>query len=118
MSPLQRFDQPHSPALDRFAAEHFRSRSTSSLPFATLWLGRQSAREVIRPAIPEACRQIQAWLAAGLPAVPVSVNISAVEFRHLDFIKGVTLILEETGLDPRLGAGSGETQGEGRQSGH
>ncbi len=45
----------------------------------------------------EACRQVQVWLAAGLPAVPVSVNISAVEFRHLDFIKGVTLILEETG---------------------
>ncbi|HXE36907.1 MAG TPA: diguanylate cyclase, partial [Azonexus sp.] len=35
----------------------------------------------------EACRQVQAWLAAGLPAVPVSVNISAVEFRHLDFIE-------------------------------
>ncbi|HXE38027.1 MAG TPA: EAL domain-containing protein, partial [Azonexus sp.] len=49
----------------------------------------------------EACRQVQAWLAAGLPAVPVSVNISAVEFRHLDFIKGLALILEETGLDPR-----------------
>lgn len=48
----------------------------------------------------EACRQAQAWLAAGLEVVPVSVNISAVEFRHLNFLAGVAEILEETGLPP------------------
>ncbi|MDZ7594687.1 MAG: EAL domain-containing protein [Thiobacillus sp.] len=48
----------------------------------------------------EACRQVQAWLDAGLPAVPVSVNISAVEFRHEGFLEGVALILKETGLAP------------------
>jgi diguanylate cyclase (GGDEF)-like protein/PAS domain S-box-containing protein len=48
----------------------------------------------------EACRQMQSWLDAGLPAVPVSVNISAVEFRHEDFLEGVALILKETGLAP------------------
>jgi len=48
----------------------------------------------------EACRQVQAWLDSGLPAVPVSVNISAVEFRHINFIEGVALILRETGLTP------------------
>ncbi|MHB1061175.1 MAG: EAL domain-containing protein [Thiobacillus sp.] len=48
----------------------------------------------------EACRQVQAWLDAGLPAVPVSVNISAVEFRHEGFVEGVALILKETGLAP------------------
>lgn len=48
----------------------------------------------------EACRQVQAWLDAGLPAVPVSVNISAVEFRHEGFVDGVALILKETGLAP------------------
>ncbi len=48
----------------------------------------------------EACRQVQAWLDAGLRAVPVAVNISAVEFRHEDFLDGVALILKETGLDP------------------
>jgi diguanylate cyclase (GGDEF)-like protein/PAS domain S-box-containing protein len=48
----------------------------------------------------EACRQVQAWLDAGLRAVPVSVNISAVEFRHEDFLEGVALILKETGLAP------------------
>jgi EAL domain-containing protein (putative c-di-GMP-specific phosphodiesterase class I) len=31
----------------------------------------------------------------------VAVNISAVEFRHLDFLAGVTRILAETGLAPR-----------------
>ncbi|MBS1157790.1 MAG: putative signal transduction protein containing a rane domain, an and a domain [Proteobacteria bacterium] len=49
----------------------------------------------------EACRQVQAWLAAGLPAVPVSVNISAVEFRHPGFLEGVAEILRETGLPAR-----------------
>jgi len=49
----------------------------------------------------EACRQVQAWLDAGLRAVPVSVNISAVEFRHEGFQEGVARILQETGLAPR-----------------
>jgi diguanylate cyclase (GGDEF)-like protein/PAS domain S-box-containing protein len=46
----------------------------------------------------EACRQTQAWLNRGLPAVPVSVNISAVEFRHKGFLDGVAQTLKETGL--------------------
>lgn len=49
----------------------------------------------------EACRQVQSWLDHGLQAVPVSVNISALEFRHLDFLAGVALILQETGLPSR-----------------
>ncbi len=49
----------------------------------------------------EACRQTQSWLAAGLPAVPVAVNISAVEFKHKDFLNGVIRVLAETGLPPR-----------------
>jgi diguanylate cyclase (GGDEF)-like protein/PAS domain S-box-containing protein len=48
----------------------------------------------------EACRQVQAWLDAGLPAVSVAVNISAVEFRHKNFLESVALILKETGLAP------------------
>jgi len=48
----------------------------------------------------EACRQVQAWLDAGLQAVPVAVNISAIEFRHKDFLSGVALILKDTGLRP------------------
>ncbi len=49
----------------------------------------------------EACRQVRAWLDAGLSAVPVAVNISSVEFRHKDFLEGVALILKEAGLAPR-----------------
>lgn len=49
----------------------------------------------------EACRQVQAWLDSGLRAVPVAVNISAVEFGHEHFLDGVARILKETGLDPR-----------------
>jgi EAL domain-containing protein (putative c-di-GMP-specific phosphodiesterase class I) len=50
----------------------------------------------------EACRQVQSWLDAGLPAVPVAVNISALEFRHKDFLAGVSLILKDTGLASRF----------------
>jgi diguanylate cyclase (GGDEF)-like protein/PAS domain S-box-containing protein len=48
----------------------------------------------------EVCRQTQAWLDAGLAAVPVAVNVSAAEFRHKDFLAGVVQILKETGLAP------------------
>lgn len=49
----------------------------------------------------EACRQAQAWQDAGLGPVPVSVNISAAEFRSSTFLKHILGILNETGLDPR-----------------
>ena len=48
----------------------------------------------------EACRQVCAWQDSGLLAVPVSVNISAVEFRHKNFLEGVATILRETGMLP------------------
>jgi len=49
----------------------------------------------------EACRQAQAWQDAGLRPVPVSVNISAVEFRNKVFFKNIAEILQRTRLDPR-----------------
>ena len=49
----------------------------------------------------EACRQAQAWIDAGLPPLPVAVNISAVEFQSKDFLEGVRAILKETRLNPR-----------------
>lgn len=49
----------------------------------------------------EVCRQIRAWQDSGLCVVPVAVNVSAVEFRHPDFLKGVDMTLAETGLVPR-----------------
>jgi diguanylate cyclase (GGDEF)-like protein len=49
----------------------------------------------------EACRQAQAWHDAGLKPIPVSVNISAVEFRSKGFLQNVVDILKQTCLDPR-----------------
>lgn len=49
----------------------------------------------------EACRQVRSWLDAGLLAVPVAVTVSAVEFRHKDFVAGVALALKEAGLPTR-----------------
>jgi diguanylate cyclase (GGDEF)-like protein/PAS domain S-box-containing protein len=50
----------------------------------------------------EACRQTQRWMDESLSAVPVSVNISATEFRHIDFLEGISKILRETGLPPDM----------------
>ena len=48
----------------------------------------------------EACRQVKSWLDSGLHAVPVAVNISAIEFSQKDFLLEVARILKETGLEP------------------
>jgi len=48
----------------------------------------------------EACRQLRGWLDAGLPPVPLSVNISAIELRSRDFVASVRTILRETGVSP------------------
>jgi diguanylate cyclase (GGDEF)-like protein/PAS domain S-box-containing protein len=50
----------------------------------------------------QACHQAQAWQEIGLAPIRVAVNISAVELRARDFLRGVGVILEETGLDPHL----------------
>ncbi len=48
----------------------------------------------------EACRQAQTWQDAGLPPIPVAVNISAVQFRHKYFLESLADILKDTGLAP------------------
>ena len=48
-----------------------------------------------------ACRQNREWQDQGLEKVPVSVNLSAVQFKDKDLISTVGNTLEETGLDPR-----------------
>jgi diguanylate cyclase (GGDEF)-like protein len=50
----------------------------------------------------EACRQAQAWVEAGFPMRTIAVNVSALEFRDENFLRGLLAILRETGLDPRL----------------
>ena len=49
----------------------------------------------------EACRQARAWIDAGLPAVRMAVNVSAVEFMSRDFLAGVRAALSATGIEPR-----------------
>ena len=49
-----------------------------------------------------ACNQNRIWQAAGLPVVPVAVNLSAVQFRQKDIVDAIKRILEETGLSPSL----------------
>ena len=48
----------------------------------------------------EACRQAQSWQDADLPPMAVAVNISAIQFRHRDFLEHLTRILKDTGLAP------------------
>ncbi len=50
----------------------------------------------------ESCRQASEWHAQGSSEIPISVNVSAVEFRSDAFLEGVRIILEETGLPPFL----------------
>jgi diguanylate cyclase (GGDEF)-like protein/PAS domain S-box-containing protein len=57
----------------------------------------QIGRWVLR----EACRQARAWQRAGLPLVPITVNVSAVEFRDKGFVESVRTTLSETGLEAR-----------------
>lgn len=47
-----------------------------------------------------ACEQAMQWRNAGLPSVPIAVNVSAVQFRHHSFRALVERVLQETGLPP------------------
>lgn len=49
-----------------------------------------------------ACAQARRWQDDGLAAVPVAVNVSAVQFRQDNFRAVIRKVLQETGLPPRL----------------
>ena len=49
-----------------------------------------------------ACAQVRAWQAAGLPAVPVAVNLSARQFRKEGLALMVHHVLGDSGIAPRL----------------
>ncbi|BBI32315.1 hypothetical protein KCTCHS21_17140 [Cohnella abietis] len=51
--------------------------------------------------IEEACRQNKAWQDAGMPCIPVSVNLSFRQFTELNLTGKVASILEKTGLKAR-----------------
>ena len=48
-----------------------------------------------------ACAQAKKWQEAGLPPVPIAVNVSAIQFRQQGFHEVIRKVLEETGLDPK-----------------
>lgn len=52
----------------------------------------------------EACTQAGLWSQGdgGAERISIAVNISALEFRQIDFLEGVRAILRETGLDPHF----------------
>ena len=54
-----------------------------------------------RWALREACRQAKDWQNRGLPAIPIAVNVSALQFRTAGFIDDIQQFLRETGLAPR-----------------
>ena len=53
-------------------------------------------------ALGEACQQVMAWQAQGLPLLSVAVNVSAVQFRHADLAAMVERTLRSSGLPPAL----------------
>jgi len=48
----------------------------------------------------EACRQARAWLDAGLPAIQIGVNTSAVELTKMGFVENVRTTLSSFDLEP------------------
>jgi diguanylate cyclase (GGDEF)-like protein/PAS domain S-box-containing protein len=48
-----------------------------------------------------ACSQARKWQDEGLPAVPVAVNVSAMQFRQAGFCELIRRVLHETGLAPQ-----------------
>ena len=47
-----------------------------------------------------ACRQAQTWREAGLPPMPISVNLSVVQFTHPNLVSEITKVLEQTKTPP------------------
>ena len=49
----------------------------------------------------EACRQNKAWQDAGLPCVPIAVNMSALQCEQPDVVEVVRAALDASGLEPQ-----------------
>ncbi|MFH0780808.1 MAG: EAL domain-containing protein [Pseudomonadota bacterium] len=50
----------------------------------------------------QVCTQIDCWQKAGLRLIPISVNVSALEFRRKDFVEEVRTIVKEAGISPNM----------------
>jgi diguanylate cyclase (GGDEF)-like protein/PAS domain S-box-containing protein len=49
----------------------------------------------------QACDQARAWTDAGLPAITMAVNVSAMEFADETFLNSLFAVLSATGIEPR-----------------
>jgi predicted signal transduction protein with EAL and GGDEF domain/CheY-like chemotaxis protein len=49
-----------------------------------------------------ACRQAAEWLRAGLPPIPIAVNVSGVQFQRQDLVELVRRNLDACGLEPSM----------------
>jgi len=49
----------------------------------------------------EACRQNRVWQDAGLPALPISINLSTAELRQPAFVQEISGVLLQTGIAPQ-----------------
>ena len=49
----------------------------------------------------EACRQLKQWHDGGAARVPVSINLSAIEFKQRDLVQSIAGALQAAGLEPR-----------------
>ncbi len=47
-----------------------------------------------------ACRQVRAWIDAGLPPIRMAVNLALAQLRHGGLVEEVRSVLAETGLEP------------------
>jgi diguanylate cyclase (GGDEF)-like protein len=52
--------------------------------------------------VAQACRDLKAWQAAGMQAMPVAVNLSARQFRQLDLDARIRALIRGTGIHPSL----------------
>ncbi len=49
-----------------------------------------------------ACEDLKSWIAAGLPVLPIAVNLSARQFRQPDLDTRIRALVAEAGIDPGL----------------
>lgn len=47
-----------------------------------------------------ACQQAKFWREAGLPEIPISVNLSVIQFTHPNLVSEISKVLEQTGIPP------------------
>ena len=49
----------------------------------------------------EACRQHGRWIEMGLPPIPMSINISAIQFHDPDFLNMLGDVIRKSGIEPK-----------------